>query len=103
MWESIPCIKHLATWDKLGLIKSAGDHQVHRFSAYYTCAVMLLAEGRRQDARTAFEECVRSSLIGTYDQAWAQAFLASIPLSPLSLQLFFSLVYVAATLPSTLV
>jgi hypothetical protein len=62
--------------DESELLEQADDTIPSRSHAHFTLAIMCLADGKREDARRHFVDCVETDARGWFDCEWARGFLA---------------------------
>ena len=78
LWNDAACLSYMAdeTSETQLLLELAGEDYVSLANAYFTIAMLRLADGNEADASEYFEKCVATNAIGFFDCEWARAYLS---------------------------
>jgi tetratricopeptide (TPR) repeat protein len=58
------------------LLEQAGEDYIALANAYFTIAMLRLADGNETEAIEYFEKCVATNATGFFDCEWARAYLS---------------------------
>jgi len=77
LWNDMACLRYMADEiSESSLLDEAGEDYVSLANAYFTIAMMRLAEGKQDDAIKYFERCVATNATGFFDCEWARGYLS---------------------------
>ncbi len=77
LWNDAACLSYMADeTSETQLLELAGEDYVSLANAYFTIAMLRLADGNEAEAIEYFEKCVATNATGFFDCEWARAYLS---------------------------
>jgi Flp pilus assembly protein TadD len=77
LWNDAVCLSCMAgKTSEMQLLEQAGEDYIALANAYFTIAMLRLADGNETEAIEYFEKCVATNATGFFDCEWARAYLS---------------------------